>query len=333
MARFPYCTKVTLIPSSAYSHAIRVWKISKRPLKFSTNPTIVFVYVCYCTSNCYINNAQTNVQYNCQYTKGCYFDVTLQHIRTIVVIQIRRRIFSSYEVLFPRGCYLIDDFGTSIGCSTTRRSKACPVQLVVWRHSFTRIISLRSRANLLQTDNDIVVSTPTLTAFFTDIIDMSPEWHSWFLMFFSTFFGSLIKHMCSTHRLSSFRDFIVPPSLSLCILRPLLIFTAVISFSKLTASWSEASHKETTTYLHGYTSVLTVSLLNIDITRNRRLRTVVNDTYWLSTLYRGQYKHRHRLIIHLSYYHCDITTLAANLTFLIWGTQPLVIAIFFNATW
>ena len=122
-------------------------------------------------------------------------------------------------------------------------------------------------------------------------------------------------------------------SLSLCILRPILIFTAVISFSKLTASWSEASHKETTTYLHGYTSVLTVSLLNIDITRNRRLRTVVNDTYWLSTLYRGQYKHRHRLIIHLSYYHCDITTLAANLTFLIWGTQPLVIAIFFNATW
>ena len=134
MARFPYCTKVTLIPSSAYSHAIRVWKISKRPLKFSTNPTIVFVYVCYCTSNCYINNAQTNVQYNCQYTKWCYFDVTLQHIRTIVVIQIRRRIFSSYEVLFPRGCYLIDDFGTSIGCSTTRRSKACPVQLVVLRH-------------------------------------------------------------------------------------------------------------------------------------------------------------------------------------------------------
>ncbi|XP_018649389.1 uncharacterized protein Smp_200130 [Schistosoma mansoni] len=42
--------------------------------------------------------------------------------------------FSSYEVLFPRGCYLIDDFGTSIGCSTTRRSKACPVQLVVLRH-------------------------------------------------------------------------------------------------------------------------------------------------------------------------------------------------------
>ncbi|XP_018650617.1 uncharacterized protein Smp_201650 [Schistosoma mansoni] len=30
-------------------------------------------------------------------------------------------------------------------------------------------------------------------------------------MFFSTFFGSLIKHVCSTHQLSSFRDFIVPP--------------------------------------------------------------------------------------------------------------------------
>ena len=77
--------------------------------------------------------------------------------------------------------------------------------------SFARIISLCSRANLLQTENDIVASIPTLTAFFTGIIDMSPEWHSWFLMFFSIFFCSLTEQTRSIHRLSSFRDFIVPP--------------------------------------------------------------------------------------------------------------------------
>ncbi|CAH8286968.1 unnamed protein product [Schistosoma haematobium] len=57
MARLPYYTTVILILFSVYLHAIRVWKISKRPRKFSTNPTIVFVYVFIHTSHCYANNA------------------------------------------------------------------------------------------------------------------------------------------------------------------------------------------------------------------------------------------------------------------------------------
>lgn len=41
---------------------------------------------------------------------------------------------SFYEALFSRGCHLKEDFGTSIGCSTTRQFKTYPIPLVVWRH-------------------------------------------------------------------------------------------------------------------------------------------------------------------------------------------------------
>ena len=133
-----------------------------------------------------------------------------------------------------------------------------PVQFNWWFYdTFTRIFNLRSRANLLQTDNDIVVSTPTLTAFFTDIIDMSPEWHSWFLMFFSTFFGSLIKQTCSTHRLSSFRNFIVPFLLSLCILRP--IFSQQLS---VFPNWLQVDQKLRTRKLR---LIFTVILLYLQL--------------------------------------------------------------------
>ena len=185
---------------------------------------------------------------------------------------------------FRVAVYLIDDFGTSISCSTTRRSKACPVQLVVWRHSFTRIIGLRSRAHLLQTDK-ILSSRPQHWQHFSPI---SLTWVQSDTLGFLCSFRHFSVHSSNTCAALTVYHLLEISSchlsLSICILRPFLIVTTVISFSKLTASWSEASHKETTTYLHGYTSVLTVSLLNIDITRNRRLRTVVNDTYWLSTL-------------------------------------------------
>lgn len=69
-----------------------------------------------------------------------------------------------------------NDFYTLIGCSNTRLCEICPVQMTVWKLLFAQIISLRVRTYLPQTEKDIVAPIPTLTAFFTVIINMSPQW-------------------------------------------------------------------------------------------------------------------------------------------------------------
>lgn len=136
-----------------------------------------------------------------------------------------------YDILLPCGCYLIDDFDTSISFTNTWRFKTFPVHLVVWHYHLCE-----SSVHAVEWISCKLKTSPSpQSQHWQRCSPVSFIWvqdETWFRMFSSIFFGSLTEFINSSRPLSSFRNkFIMSLSSSIDSLQHLLIVTVIIRFS------------------------------------------------------------------------------------------------------